>query len=1305
MSIQPQSAATPDPEQSGQGQPDNGQKVYVQSANAAESAVVIQVAGDLHISDPGQLDRWLSRSRATTPGECPYPGLDAFEPSEAQWFFGRDDAISDVLGYLDRMRLGGPGGPLLLVAPSGTGKSSLLRAGLWKALDEGRLAASGSAAWPRVAITALGPHPARALREALATVTDTRGIPWDARTIVVIDQMEELFSVAESEAERQEFLDLVGTLTAHSGPGSALVVLGMRADFYGPASQYPVLRKAMQSRQVVLGALSADEVRSVIAGPALAAGLTLEPGLPEILLHDLGVNEPGVNEGTEAAGTDGAGSYEPGRLPLLAHALRAIWQNRDGNRLTIAGYRRAGGIAGAIAKSANDVYGALDESRQAIAREMFLALVRVGRVTGEGETGVDTRRRVAPGTLLERAPDPAAARAVLEAFTAARLLTSGQQAVEITHEALLREWPLLREWVNEARAGLLVQQELEAAAASWADQGKDAGTLYRGVQLSAAQQWAAVPGHSRQLSPGGRDFLAASERLRRRGIQRRNGVIAVLAALSLVLAGLSVFALNEQSTVRSQRDAAQTLSAHAEAGLLAAESSQAWSDFRPDTALELATEAYRQYPQSPQVRDALLATQALPITGRLLTPGQSGSEHIVGVAFNPAGTIIAGTTSDGYVQLWSASTYKLLWRFKFPDISPNSVTQVNSVEFSPSGQLMAVTWPGGPWLFNVANPARPVHVSTLHVPSAKGSPLAQVTSLTFSPDGQTVAGSIGESESPPLGLVLMWNASTGAVTHLLPDVSLTESLAFSPNGQSLVTGTATGEVDLWNIATGTKLAEPQAATTTTVDGESAVAISPNGQLIAFAVSAGTDIWDVKLWSVATGKVVATIAGSNADVTSLAFSPNGSQLAASDQNGAIRLWDVTVSPPVLIGGFSGHRQLIEHIAFSPDGDTLASASDDGTVALWSTRGSLLGGLANTSIAMAFSPDGRTLALSTRASSGPVIALYAMPARTLIRELPVPEIAALAFSPDGRTLAVAPRTPTFGPVELWNVATGKMTGTFATGFPDSSATTGNPSEINSIAFSPDGTMLAVSATQSTTIGVWSTATLRQVASFSDIAGSPLPTSFGSGSYDIAFSPNGKLLVAVGVDDEMRVYSVPSFALVDKFEGLDSMNAVAFSPNGKLLAFGNSVGDVFLFAIPAQIGKLNGNTQLGIYAASTKTIWSLQFQDNNTLIAGGQDGVVRFWTVPPTSQWDVPPYNGSFFDLTNPAQEIATHSGPVSALSYSPALGLVATGSASGSRVWQTSPAQVATSVCQALKAPVGQQLWADYLVGVPYNPVCP
>lgn len=228
------------------------------------------------------------------------------------------------------------------------------------------------------------------------------------------------------------------------------------------------------------------------------------------------------------------------------------------------------------------------------------------------------------------------------------------------------------------------------------------------------------------------------------------------------------------------------------------------------------------------------------------------------------------------------------------------------------------------------------------------------------------------------------------------------------------------------------------------------------------------------------------------------------------------------------------------------------------------------------------------------------------------------------------------------------------------------------------------------------MWSTATLTRVASFPVTKDTTYPASLGGGVFDLSFSPNGRLLAIVGIDDFIRVFSLPGFSLVDVFEGLNSMDAVAFSPNGRLLALGNAAGDVYLFAVPPVVknNNLGGQTELGAFAASSKTIWSVQFLSNTMLIAGGTDGVARFWRVPSGKNWNV----------TIPVQAVATHAGLISAMSYSAPLGLLTTASPAGSRVWQTNPAQVATSIFQSLKAPVGQPLWTDYLPGVPYVPVC-
>ena len=857
--------------------------------------------------------------------------------------------------------------------------------------------------------------------------------------------------------------------------------------------------------------------------------------------------------------------------------------------------------------------------------------------------------------------------------------------MEITHEALLRRWPRLREWIDADRSGLLVRQELEDAAAAWAREGRDAAGLYGGVRLASAQEWTGDPGHLRELTQAGRDFLAASERRRRRGARRRNGIIAVLAALSLLLAGLSAFALNQRSAAQANYQTAQADDHKAEGELLGAEAGQAWADFRPDTGLKFAVAAERLDPSSPQVRSTLLTSQAVPIMGRLLTNGAPEDYNMVGVAFNPAGTLIAGTTEDDKVQLWSASTYRLLWAFQFPDIH-GTTAQANGVAFSSKTGIMAVAQHGGPWLFNVSNPARPVHVGTLRVPAVAGIPDPQVTSMAFSPDGTMVAAGISTSTTNlSAGLVLLWNVSTGALAGVIPEYSSTNNLAFTPDGRSLVAGREDGGVDLWDIGRRVKTAVVQAGTST---GNSAggVAVSPDGQTIAYNVETGTNVYAVKLWSVASRRVMATVKANGAEgMASVAFSPDGKQLAASGFDGTVRLWYVGNGTPVVLGNFSGHRYPIQHIAFSPDGATLASASNDGTIDLWNTRGPILGGASNGTNSLAFSPDGKTLAISTAVAGHLAVALYSMPAQKLISTAPVSGIAAVAFSPDGKMLAIAPSNAPGDPVELWSVAARKLIGQVPTGF---------TSRINSIAFSPDGTLLAVSATNDTTVQVLSTERLTRVATFSDTQHTLYPPQLGGGVFMLAFSPDGRLLTVVGIDGLIRVYSVPGFSLLDYFQPPDSTSSLAFSPDGRAIAFGNADGNVYLYSVPATYTHLNSQiTYRGTFSASTKGIFSVEFLSNDSLIAGGADGDVRFWNVPAGN-----------FASTTPSATLGTHWGLISVMSYSAPLGLLVTGSPSGSRVWETSPAQVAASICRTLKAPVSRVLWKEYLPDIPYTRVC-
>jgi class 3 adenylate cyclase len=356
---------------------------------------------------------------------CPYKGLAAFEAADADYYFGRERLIAELIArFVGSTFLG-------LVGDSGSGKSSALRAGLLPALAGGVL--PGSEAWPQ-AVMRPGEHPLAELGRALARALPERPLPVDdasaaldsalavlvsgQRLVVVVDQFEEVFNATRDDAERSAFIDL---LTGER-PGLKVIV-AIRADHYGRCAAYPSLARLVGADHVLVGPLSALELAAVIEHPAERVGLRVDPGLTAALVADAGT--------------------EPGVLSLLSTALLELWQAREDGRLTLAAYRASGGLRGAIARLADAAYGGLDPHRQAIARAILL------RLTGPGEGAELVRRRV-PLTELDADRDSAVAE-VLETLTAARLLTSGDGFVEVAHEALLREWPRLQGWLTRTR--------------------------------------------------------------------------------------------------------------------------------------------------------------------------------------------------------------------------------------------------------------------------------------------------------------------------------------------------------------------------------------------------------------------------------------------------------------------------------------------------------------------------------------------------------------------------------------------------------------------------------------------------------------------------------------------------------------------------------------------------------------------------------------------------------------------------------------------------------------------------------------
>ena len=529
--------------------------------------------------------------RPTAVAGSPYRGLAAFGEQDAGWFFGREAAAITLLERMSRLLAGV--GVLVVSGASGAGKSSLLRAGVLPQIRAGGLAsAPGAAWWPRVVFTPTrAPLDELALRVAPLAGTDAsavrRGLAADPawfaltvrqaalarpggsagdpdgrsverdqlrqrRMLLVVDQFEELFTQCAEEGQRRAFvIALHAAATAGHGPDqtpAALVVLGVRADFEARCADYPQLAGPVQDRYLVT-AMTGRQLRMAITEPAKKAGSHVDGDLTDLLLAEVRTGQPG---------TSGAGV-----LPLLSHALDQAWRSRTGEALTLADYERTGGIEGAVAASAQRAYDGLTPAQQAAARQVFM------RLTATSSDGVDYADRATRAELTEgKSPTEAQdVEAVLEAFAAERLLTLAAGTVELSHEAVLTAWPLLRDtWLADTHADRIVHTRLHTTAADWAHHSRDPSYLYSGTLLAAATgtatRIAADPARHPPLSQTERDFLHASSRAHRRTVRRWQAVIAGLLAL-LTVGGIAVYnaATAARNAASAARNAASSLSA------------------------------------------------------------------------------------------------------------------------------------------------------------------------------------------------------------------------------------------------------------------------------------------------------------------------------------------------------------------------------------------------------------------------------------------------------------------------------------------------------------------------------------------------------------------------------------------------------------------------------------------------------------------------------------------------------------------------------------------------------------------------
>ncbi len=1234
---------------------------------ARQPELLPSILAACQITDAAQVGRWLEaltrvrRAPGRPPaGPAPYRGLASFQPEDAAWFFGR----GELALHLVRLATGpgAPGLPLAVVGPSGSGKSSLLRAGLVPRLRSGTTARPGGRA---VVLITPGAAPVQTLAGHLAPLAwpGTEGplrtgllaqglredperharlaARGDEPPAVIVDQLEEIFTAGPGEDERREFVAALSALSEHT-----LVVLGLRADFYGHALGYPALARALQERQIVVGPMSADQLRRAIVEPARKAGREVEDGLVEVLLSDM-----------RPHGAPGPGGHEAGALPLLSHALLATWSRSRGSRLTLADYQASGGIRDAIARTAEQAYATLDTGEQEIARQLFLRLIHVG------DDGREARARL---PLRDLPGDASVASAVLERFVGQRLVTKDRAAAEIAHEALLGAWPRLRGWIDADREDIRIRRFIEVAAQTWAQADREAAALLRGGQLALAVDWIAGEAHRAALSELGRDFVdagIADERAQqaatRRRTRRLRQLVAALTVLVLLTIGLAGYAFGQRQLAATARDQAESRTVAVEAG------QNRPAD--PPLAAQLSLAAYHISPTAGALA-SLLESSGAPAAARMF----DSDRDVQAVALSPDHRLLAVAAADGTLRLWNVSRAGHPARI-------GTVAEVGrthplyAAAFSPDGRVLAAAGEDGKvWLWNVTDPQHPMRLG----PALTG-PKNTIYSLAFSPRGGLLAAGSADT------MVWLWNVTDPAHPALVGGPltgakGYVQAVAFSPDGHLLAAGSADHTVRLWNM---TDPARPRLAARLAGPAEAvdSVAFSPDGGELA---AGGYDdlVW---LWGItkpATPVLVHKFTGATNWIMAVAFSPDGTVLAGAGSDGQARLWNSSSGAPVAV---IPQPQPVTTLAW--DGPGLLFTGDaDGYVRAWHLPvPDLLTGAPLNSIAL--SPAGGTLVVG-----GTGLEVWNPAVRALTASAPIPDpargdtVSAVAISPGGNLIATGYGD---GHIQLWRRRGARLIplGTPQAG---SQSPAGFINQVEFVAFSPDGKLLA-SGGDDGTVRLWDITDPARPAPLSVIHDSK------DAVFSVAFSHHGDLLAAASADDEVRLWNVTDPATPVKLGNAltgptNTAYSVAFSPDGRVLAVGSADRDIRLWDVsdPARPHRIGP-----VLTGPSGYVYSVAFSpDGHILAAGNTNGSVWLWNLAD------PAHPALIGTLTGPA-------GQVFSVAFDPGGRTLAAADSSGLVwLWDTSAGTAARAVC----AMAGQSLtpaeWSAYVPGTRYAPPC-
>ncbi|XWK91185.1 MAG: caspase family protein [Phormidium sp.] len=1128
---------------------------------------------------------------------CPYRSLSYFteKPEDAKVFYGRNTLTKELISRIENKHRF-----ITVLGASGSGKSSLLRAGLLYQLKLGQ-EIPGSDSWIYLEPFTPQGNPLENLEAALGKGTGEKGLgtgeefnsrfqptlaislridsqagslggvqpidsqagslegvpPIDSQAgslegvqpvVMVIDQFEEAFTMCD-ETQRQEFFNHLIELNQNNP--NLYIIMGMRSDFRSRLREHPQLTERIEKPYINVGHLNREEIEEAIVKPAELVGLGIEGALKQQIINDV--------------------EDYPGSLPLLQFTLTELWneaQKQGEQFLRLATYQSLGGIEGTLQKRADAVYESLGEAEKSVAKRLFLELTQVGET-------LDTRRRVYLDDLVNSHQDLAILDKVTQilANEQNRLITRTEDPIsekldeqsksenqkskiqiDVVHEALIRHWKRLRDWQQQYQDAMIVEREMENQAHQWEAAGKpnDPGLLLQGAKLAKAVDYLSKYGELGMLDGVAEDFIRISRQQdKNRRFRQRLTIGGVMGVVSLAAVVATFFGLEsrKQATMASLREAAANIKVTLSVNTSPTPLIQAiqLTGKSQDSLRTVLSEVYSSlYDAVDEVRESNMFT------------GDQGS--VRAVAFSPDGKTILSSSGDNTLKSSGDNTLKL-WDTsgKLLKIFTGDQSPVRAVAFSPDGKtILSSSWDKTLKLWDTSG-------KLLKTFTGDQSP---VSAVAFSPDGKTI---LSGSDDKKLKL---WDTSGKLLQTFTGDQSPVSAVAFSPDGKTILSGSDDKKLKLWD--TSGKLLQ-------TFTGHQgyvlAVAFSPDGKTILSGSYDNT----LKLWDI-SGKLLKTFTGHQSSVSAVAFSPDGKTILSGSWDKTLKLWDTSGKLPKT---FPGHQGSVRAVAFSPDGKTILSGSDDSRLKLWDTSGKLLKNFTGDQSlvsAVAFSPDGKTI-LSGSGDSR--LKLWDTSGK-LLKNFTGDQsfVSAVAFSRDGKTILSGSGDSR---LKLWDTS-GKLLQTF----------TGHQTPVLAVAFSPDGKTI-LSGSGDKTLKLW------------DTSGKLLKTFTGhqDSVNAVAFSPDGKTILSGSGDKTLKLWDT-SGKLLQTFTGhQDSVNAVAFSPDGKYLLSGSDDKTLKLWDTS---GKL-----LQTFSGHQDSVRAVAFSpDGKYLLSGSDDKTLKLWPTPENWQY---------------------------------------------------------------------------------------